>query len=253
IGMSGIDYRVVMISSMEFVRVPAPLGTDAERFRYIEENVQSHDGLAAPARRYADYADFLRPDSAVHFVIVTDDESERMTPQEFVDQMRMNLGRSFQVHSIASPPGSTHRMLFIDDDGCSGPNGDAADNGDRYWAVSDMTGGQKFSICTADWSGLFATLTQAIAVATQLPCRFALPEPPDGEALDRNRVNVVYTPSDGGAQQALPRVDNSNSCAAGGWFYENDDIVMCPQSCNVLSADDNGQVDIALGCASILN
>ncbi|MCA9611030.1 MAG: VWA domain-containing protein, partial [Myxococcales bacterium] len=42
-----IDVHVVMISAMEFVNVPGPLGTDPSRFLYVEEDVQSHDGLSA--------------------------------------------------------------------------------------------------------------------------------------------------------------------------------------------------------------
>lgn len=251
---ASIDVHVVMISAMEFVNVPGPLGTDPARFLYVEEDVQSNDGLSAPVARFDAYRDFLRADALTHFVIVTDDESD-MSASAFQTQMTSLLGHPFTLHAIASPPGSTHCdpvLCLIREDGCQGPDDEAADNGDQYWAVATATGGQMLSICTSDWSGLFATLTAAIAVRTELPCRYVLPPPPDGMSLDRMRVNVVYTPS-GGAEQILPFVGNFSACGAGGgWYYEDDDIVVCPATCSVLTADESGAVSIALGCATVL-
>lgn len=256
IGSSGIDYHVVMVSAMSFVSVPPPLGTDTERFRYVEEDVQSSDGLIDLVERFDAYGDFLRPDAATHFVAVTDDESERMSWTDFRSQMETLLGHPFTFHAIASPPGSTHceppGLCFINDDGCSGPNGDAADNGDEYWALADATGGQRLSICTEDWSALFSTLTEAIAVPMPLPCRFVLPAPPEGMSLDRMKVNVVYTPSTGGGEQVIPYVGDYAGCSGQGWYYEGDDIVVCPATCTTLMGDDGGRVDIALGCETVL-
>lgn len=254
IGASGIDYHVVMISAMDFVSVPPPLGSDPERFRYVEESVGSNQGLTAPLMRFDAYADFLRPDAATHFVVVTDDESD-LGYGSFRSQMESNLGHPFTFHTIASPPGSSHCdpvLCAFNQDGCTGPNGDAADNGEEYWALSNDTGGQTLSICTPDWTGLFGTLTSAIAVPTPLPCRYGLPEPPEGMALDRNRVNVLYTPSSGTGEQVVPRVDSFGTCAGQGWYYEGDDIVVCPATCDVISNDEAGRVDIALGCATVI-
>ncbi|MEQ8454167.1 MAG: hypothetical protein RLO52_12955 [Sandaracinaceae bacterium] len=256
IGASGIDYHVVMVSAMEFVRVPPPLGSDASRFLYVEENVQSNDGLIALVNRFDSYREFLRPSAATHFVVVTDDESERMGWMDFQTQMGALLGHSFTFHSIASPPGSDHCVppgfCIARQDGCTGPNGDAADNGDEYWSLSMATGGQRFSICTEDWSALFSSLTSAIAVATPLPCRFVVPPPPDGMSLDRMKVNVVYTPSGGGGQQVVPFVGGFSGCVGQGWYYEDDDIVVCPATCTTLTGDASGRVDIALGCETVL-
>jgi len=258
IGARDIDYRVVMVSAMEFVRVPPPLGADAERFLYVEEDVQSNDGLIALVERFDAYADFLRPDASTHFVVVTDDESERMDASTFQSEMLSRLGHPFTLHAIASPPGSTHcepggGFCFINADGCEGPEDDAADNGDEYWEVAMATGGQRLSICTNDWSGLFSTLTTAIAVRTELPCRYVLPPPPDGMELDRMKVNVVFTPSSGAGEQVIPFVGDFGACSAtGGWYYEDDDIVVCPATCDTLTADESGSVQIALGCETVL-
>lgn len=250
-----IDVHVVMISAMEFVNVPGPLGMDPSRFLYVEEDVQSHDGLSALVGRFDAYRDFLRPEATTHFVAVTDDESD-MSASTFQSQMSSLLGHPYTLHAIVSPPGSTHceppGLCFLRVDGCEGPDDEAADNGDEYWSVATATGGQMLSICTTDWSGLFSTLTAAIAVRSELPCRYILPPPPDGMSLDRMRVNVVYTPS-GGGEQYIPYVENFSNCGAGGgWYYEDDDIVVCPATCTTLTADSGGTVEIALGCATVL-
>lgn len=259
IGASGIDYHVIVMTMMGFVNVPPPLGTDTARFRFANVNVQSHDGLIALVENFGTYSDFLRPEAVTHFVVVTDDESERMTWMDFRTQMEMLLGHSFTFHAIASPPGSTHCPpppfpCLVRDDGCDGPGDqDAADNGDEYWGISMATGGQQHSICTEDWTGLFASLTAAIAVPMPLPCRYVLPPPPEGMTLDRMRVNVLYTPSGSPTDVVIPYVGDFGSCGSGnGWYYEGDDIVVCPATCDAIRADAGGRIDIVLGCATVL-
>ncbi|MCZ7681451.1 MAG: hypothetical protein M5U28_22715 [Sandaracinaceae bacterium] len=75
IGASGIDYHVVVMTSMGFVSVPPPLGTDATRFRFANVDVQSNDGLVDLVDNFSAYSDFLRPEAITHFIAVTDDES----------------------------------------------------------------------------------------------------------------------------------------------------------------------------------
>ena len=258
IGASGIDYHVVVMTMAGFVNVPPPLGTDPERFRFANVNVQSHDGLSALVANYSTYSDFLRPEGTIHFVVVTDDESENMSSSEFQSQMGTLLGRSFTFHTIASPPGSMScppppLPCFIMTEGCTGPEDNASANGDEYYALSGATGGLAQSICTNDWSSLFASLTAAIAVPTTLPCRYVLPTPPDGMALDRNKVNVLYTATGATSETIIPYVRDYGSCGpSGGWYYEGDDVVVCPATCTTLTGDASGRVEIALGCETIL-
>ena len=50
----------------------------------------------------------------------------------------------------------------------------------------------------------------------------------------------------------VPRVDGFSTCTGQGWYYEGDDIVVCPATCDVISNDEAGRVDIALGCATVI-
>lgn len=252
IAATGIDYHVVMISSMSFVTVPPPLGTDASRFLYVEEDVQSSDGMSDTLAVFDRYSTFLRRDAALHFVVVTDDSSG-MVYTDFRRDMEMRLQRRFTYHAICSPPGSTHTEVFVTAEGCQGPDDAADGNGDDYWALAGATGGQRLSICTGDWSTLFAQLTASIALPVELPCRYGIPDPGGGMAVDRNLVNMLYTPMPGVTAFPIPSVGSYDNCGErDGWYYEGNDILVCPHTCAVFQNEDDGVVEIALGCQTIL-
>jgi hypothetical protein len=178
------------------------------------------------------------------------------------------LGRSWTSHAIASPPGSRHCPspfggcgIFIpEEDGCTGPNGDAADNAEDLWALASATGGQQISICTADWSAAFSALLTSIAVPTTIPCRFRSPDPPMGMTFDRMRVNVVYTAGGTTVGTPFPYVGTASGAmcppGADGWYYDDPmmptEIVLCPSTCTRIESDTTGRVDIALGCETII-
>ncbi|AKV02490.1 hypothetical protein AKJ09_09153 [Labilithrix luteola] len=82
-----------------------------------------------------------------------------------------------------------------------------------------------------------------------LSCDYALPAPPNGETLDKNKVNVQYTPKGGTAQT----LDYSADCTNGtGWHYDNPNnptkILICETSCNTLLQNAEGKIDIVFGC-----
>ena len=142
---------------------------------------------------------------------------------------------------------------------CSSSGSDgAAEPGIEYYMLADHRGGLKFSICTSDWSGLFRTLTAAIAAPQPLPCAYPIPEPPEGMTFDPFRVNVVYTPGSGAPAEVIPYVgsDDGANCTSGGWYYDDpaspDAILLCPSTCSVISGDAGGRVDIAFGCMTFI-
>lgn len=257
---SGItDYHVVVMTAEGWVTVPAPLGTDPTHFLFVNEDVQSNDPLSDAVSRLSSYRDFIRPDSILHFVFVTDDESD-ITAGMFNGMMESSLGRTYVANVIASPTGSTDippMCIFgiCTPGACRGPHGEAAANGDQYWALAASTGGARLSICAEDWTALFDELLLVVAAPTRIPCRFEIPPPPDGMSLDPNRVNVVFTPGTGGAPVTIPRA--SDGCASGrGWVYDDDaaptQIILCPAECSIVEADEGGNVNVQFGCATIL-
>ncbi len=89
-----------------------------------------------------------------------------------------------------------------------------------------------------------------------LACTYMIPSPPVGMILDKNFVNVTYTPP-GGSPKTIPKVANAAACPASGdgWYYDDDAsptaILLCPFTCDGLTDVLGGELDIVLGCATI--
>jgi hypothetical protein len=86
-------------------------------------------------------------------------------------------------------------------------------------------------------------------------CTYQIPMPQNG-AIDFQKVNVDYTPS-GGSTVTLPYVGSPSSCDAnGGWTYDDPahptEIILCDSSCNALKKDPFGEIEILLGCATVI-
>jgi hypothetical protein len=91
---------------------------------------------------------------------------------------------------------------------------------------------------------------------TALACTYAIPQPM-GQKIDYMQVNVTYTPGGGGMAQTIPKVANKAACGnADGWYYDNDadptQIIMCDSTCTKFSMDSKGEVDIVVGCDTIV-
>jgi hypothetical protein len=90
-----------------------------------------------------------------------------------------------------------------------------------------------------------------------LGCTYTIPEPAEGEP-DYSKVNVQYTPGNGGAEQSIPNVGAPANCPPNGdgWYYDNNNapqqIILCDATCARVSADKSGKIDIVLGCETIV-
>jgi hypothetical protein len=90
-----------------------------------------------------------------------------------------------------------------------------------------------------------------------LGCAYTIPAPTTGTA-DYSKVNVVYTPGNGGPPQTIPQVMNKAACPATGnaWYYDDPNhptqILLCDATCASIEADMTGKVDIALGCGTVI-
>ena len=248
ISSAGIDHHVVVIAAADVAATTA-LGGDPAHYRFVPALVNSNNSLQLLLDTYPLYADFLRPEGSLHFVVVTDDNA--FTPHgAFHDQMLGLTGRPFLFNSIASEdaPG-----------GCVGPCGvplvcGAFAPGFEYYALSDLTGGQKISICTADWSQVFGPLKDAILAAAPLPCDYLIPPAPMGESLDPDKVNVEFLAPGAASPDVIPRATSQGECADNlAWFYDMPDapstLVLCPAACDAVSQ--GGGVEIAFGCETV--
>jgi len=95
----------------------------------------------------------------------------------------------------------------------------------------------------------FQTALNAIRGLT-LACEYQIPPPPQGETFDESKVNVVYTPTNGGPQT----LTYNQSCTGGtGWHYDDlnnpKKIILCQSTCDSVQQK-SGKIDIVLGCAT---
>ena len=94
---------------------------------------------------------------------------------------------------------------------------------------------------------------QKIQQRTKLPCSYQIPAPATGSKFDFYSVNVKFTSGQGQAADILS-AGTADNCTSnqGGWFYDNPNaptsIQLCPQTCEIISGDSRGKVDILLGC-----
>jgi hypothetical protein len=123
--------------------------------------------------------------------------------------------------------------------------------------------GQAFIVNTGG-----ANVTQAFVGALNavrssgLSCQYAVPAAgQDGGQLDYYSINVQFT-SGSNQTTTIGNVKDRASCSStqGGWYYDVDPstgaipqtISICDSSCAALRADPTGQVDILLGCKTII-
>jgi hypothetical protein len=248
IGSAGVDHRVIMLATTN-IAGPTPLGMDPEHYLYVPAPVDSHNALQLLLNLYPQYSAFLRPNAPLHFIAVSDDES-RLPAATFQPQMEMLAGKPFIFHAIASEDVNGFPCVGA----CGLPilcGGFAP--GRQYYALADATGGQKISICIADWSMVFGPLQDAVIASVPLPCDYPIPPPPPGETLDRNKVNIEFIAPNAAQPVVFPRAGSEMECAGNtAWFYDPDDstlIRMCPAACSAVG--EGGTVQIQLGCATV--
>jgi hypothetical protein len=91
--------------------------------------------------------------------------------------------------------------------------------------------------------------------AAQIPCEIKIPPPPDGQAIDHGRVNVVFVDGND-ATRDLYAVDDAGACADDdGWYYDDPSapktIRLCERTCALVKGDVKGRLEVALGCATV--
>jgi hypothetical protein len=90
-----------------------------------------------------------------------------------------------------------------------------------------------------------------------LACSYLIPQPPQGEEIDYNAINVQYT-ADGAMPVIIPQVKSKADCPPDGlaWFYDEPagpkQIILCDASCASISQDAKAKLDVLVGCATIV-
>jgi hypothetical protein len=265
---TGIDYHVVMIATKDGansppynVCVPPPLGgpncdSNGSTFRLVNEFIYSNDGLkltlATLDATAGDkvWADFLRPNALKVFIPVTDDDSTQMSAVNFDAQLLGKAGGAFGTDTARN-----YRFYpiigastFPSETKCGSG---AVNNGPVYIALTKMTGGKWFPVCTADFAPVFNEIGSTLAA--QSACELSIPTPANGGELDPDKVNVKFTSADGKKVEVVLQ-DKSAGCedGANGWQYSADGkkVLLCGAACEEARNDPGSKVDVEFGCAT---
>ena len=249
IGAAGIDHHVVMLATGD-VAAGTGLGADPAHYLYVPSPVDSHNALQLLLDQYVDYQAFLRPEAALHFVLVSDDESW-LAGADFKTMMETKAGKPFIFHAIASE--DVMGLPCVGACGLPIVCGGFAPGIQYYW-LADATGGQKISICIADWSMVFVPLQEAVIASAPLPCNYPIPTPPGGASFDENKVNLEFVSTGAAAATVFPRAADEAGCGTElAWFYPPEgptELRLCPAACTAVTA--GGTIDIALGCDTVV-
>lgn len=90
-----------------------------------------------------------------------------------------------------------------------------------------------------------------------LGCQYTIPTPTSGTP-NFGEVNVTYTMGGTTTAVTIPQVPNAAACPTNqdAWYYDNPNaptqILLCNSTCTKVEADTTGEVDVALGCSTII-
>jgi hypothetical protein len=94
---------------------------------------------------------------------------------------------------------------------------------------------------------------------SSIPCSFPIPPTNNGQAINKDDVNLSYVSGAGVPQNVGRTHDGTQStCSTStyGWYYDNPTapttMELCTSTCSALQSDPNGKVEIAFGCATII-
>lgn len=236
------DYHIIVLNEPSLTAgAPwdaAVLGLDPARFFPVSV-IAFNDCLTPTLASFSSWSGNLRPEAALHFIMVTDDNS-LLSWSDFDAQMSMLVeGKPYTMHAIVDPP-----------EHCLG----STRPGTAYWEAAESTGGQQRSICEADWLPTFKAIEDSIQSTAVLPCEFDIPEAAAGQTYDRTSVNVQHTLD--GTSTPFKRKGSPDDCGTEvGWYYDDPanpmQVRLCPAACTRIETQ-GGAINIDFVCEDMV-
>jgi len=246
---------------------PVTDDTNLPFYKHLETRVPSVKGLTWIIETYEDdnthtdegWHDMIRTNSSKHFVVVSDD-GDQWSASDFENALlALNpaLFADYLFHGIFSYMSKDEACELGSDEPCckfAAPGGDSTVNWDTYGELVDLTGGVSSDLCLQDFDAVFNALGASVIANSVINCDWIIPEPPEGETLDPNLLNVEFVYD--GNSYFVGHVENANECGnvENGWYYDNSDnptkIYVCPQTCEWFQSVENAQLIIKFGCVT---
>ena len=280
LGASGIDYRVIVLGDYPpgeqlSICISAPLsGTDCvnppaipavtPQYQHYDAATGSGGMLDAIVSWYSTpdvhglapggYQDLLREESNKIFLVMTDGNSASQDTSlgDAFDSQLLGLtpaafgvpgDRRYVFHSILSmTPNNPSTAPWLPTDPIQGMGG-------SIQQVSILTGGWRFPLSqAADFDVVFNQIAQGVVETTPVSCAFPIPEPPPGEEIDPNTIEIDYLPGGMEPATAFTQVVGPADCTATSFYITGTTVQLCPEACATVQADSAASLDVRYGC-----
>jgi hypothetical protein len=296
---SDVDYRVIMLSQFgedgTGVCIDPPLAgadcsqgiekTNGERYFHFNQVIGSNDALCqildtidntrADPRAPNGFSEWLRPDAAKAFVLITDDSARcsyidnEMTvyiggdgADPFEDALTFHaalrakapeqFAGHYQFFSIIgiAVHGDQPQPVFptepLDPMTCN----TAPTPGLSYQALSIATDGLRYPVCEGrSFDAVFQVLAQSVIQTAKAECTFELPEVQAPQVLDLPSVNLEVRRTPDAEPQNFDQVSRRSDCQDAHSFFIQDRIELCPQACQWLQRAPEPAVEILYACS----
>ncbi|MFZ5891154.1 MAG: vWA domain-containing protein [Myxococcota bacterium] len=171
-------------------------------------------------------------------------------PQPIVDAIQIAFDAGIQTFVIGSPGseesigGQDARVAWLSKAARAGgtANAGCSDTGPNFCHI-DLTQSSDFA------AALKQSLSRIAGAVVQ--CSYELPAPGQGQMLDLNAINVVFTSGTG--EQTLIGRSSDPACAQGWYLKDNSMVELCSETCTQVKADSKAGLELLFGCTSVPN
>lgn len=279
---AGIDVHIVLVSGANFC-VPPPLGSGecgstfrgpgggprvafgmpdsapdsrTPRFLHLDVSFGFGLGMGVLLDSFPYFKHMLRPDARTHLVL-TEDGPPAVTPQAVVDHVE---GRASATLTEAWAPGLTPGTWVFSGVICPPGSLCGLIPPETTIALIDMTGGvladlNQAGVPGADpFSALLEELATQVTVGAELSCEYDIPNPPEGETFDHEKVNVLVG-TKAGQMELVPRARSACDGTVS-WNYDDEaaptKVVLCPAACDHVRSQAEATLAVEFGCETEL-
>lgn len=164
-------------------------------------------------------------------------------PEPIVDEVALAADLGIRTFLIGSPGSEDNRewMSRAAVIGGTAPEGCNVAGPVGEFCHMDMTTADDFTQALRDG------LARIAGVLT--PCAYAYAEPPEGQTIDADAINVVVRKSDGTSTLIIR--DDQGECTEGWQRGDGNEIVLCPETCSDVQLEPTTTVELAFGCGSV--
>jgi hypothetical protein len=166
--------------------------------------------------------------------------------QVIIDEIALAAAADIRTFVVGAPGTEDHSPTGVDGRVwlsqaalAGGTAGSDCSSTEPPYCHLDITEATDFTVALAD--------ALAWIAGHVVSCHYPLPEPVLDAAFDPDRVNVVYTGSDGEAQ-LLPRSEPDNCGLGWHWSDEEPQVTLCPETCHALLSDAGARLGLIYGC-----